>query len=955
MIDIYYMTWGDFMNFKEKNYAIKTEITNRIEYCGEHINKLVKEKNIKYIILLETKGALLLDIACEKKTLPKYVQVIYPRAIRYIPPSEIASSNILLVDDIFFSGGHLNRIFKRVQAYGAKPGNILCLALLDFSSGIRDKDYFGDMHDRICKNIIPGAVLRRSETLLYLQKELLERSVPSVYDHLTIEAQGVEWDQYLSLLAIFSQQNRLLHYGQRGSYQTSSILLDDLFTGEWDVPAKARLWYNQTKKTIRITPVGFIAANNNLSFNFSDSLSEAITEAVVSILPNDKLDAKYEATVIAGRLQQLVFLKKILHDVGLKFTLENDHLNRYYPYLNIADKIKGILKKSKEQDIPTRTEVIENQAYISATASVLKLIRSTWEVQAVKCNMERVQKGHTASEIFKILKNYSTTALHAALDYCFDFHYLAVFRRKDEKGLSRCYRTTEMSEKYLPEEIYGTAIIYSMKDPTPDWLINKVLPIIRSVTPGRICDEQFVISKAYFGDITRIKQSEDLYYSWKDVQTDLWDIEPHGVGVRYKKKEELVNGKKIKNILDDTRLYGVNETLEVIIFLLQNGGRKAGVLLDILTPGYGGADYIVHNIRKMLSFGTRRSSSDITKKIQWHLKGADEKLDIIFEIFEKEDNLIDKLRRRCTRLNSSYLFQSRAEKAVEMAIPFASRLLYNALKILKGGITGAVSASNNNDFHGFSSALESIGIRSVKRNDNLKYLLSIIAQKIYPTLQAIGGHTVLWANFKNHIVSQNGKNIFVLGYDLCGERRKKVSDGEELTRIDDELHRFIANWIVAFNGKLSTAEMNAGDLRFGFFQNLTEAISASRWILHHIEQLNHTKHFPVGQEALGMVITQGNYKIDSIGNASGGILDMSGHWLKQKLQLVDEAAGKVGRRNSGLQDSQLWLLQHDAFEVDKSKRPYIKAQKRIQSESGNLSVSPIDTLEYLNLYPTPWI
>ena len=948
------------MAIENIDFAVETELTNRIKCFGEHIKKIVEKNDINYLIPLETKGALLVDVACgDNNTLPETLNIIYPRALRYIPTEDMAKSRILLVDDIFFSGNHLKRVYDRVQVHGGSPDNIHCLALLDFSSGDRDIDYEGDMHDLICENILPGFTLKRSETLLFLQKEILTRTMPSVYDHLTVEAQGVENDIYQTFLAILSDKNRLLHYGQRGAFQASSILLDDLFVGEWDVPAKARLWYNPIKKILRITPVGFISGNSiNQKINFSKCLCKAIVEPVKSTTAEAREEAEYEAGVLAGRLQQLILLKKLLYDLNLKFSLDNEHLDRYYPKLNVSRVITKILKEGSMVDLPTCPEAQEDQGYSSAISAVLNLNRQAWENQTIKNRKDRGQCGFTATEIFHKLSDYSAAALHAALDYCFDFHYLAVFRRKNATGFYRCYRTTEISGAYLPEEIYGAAIIYSIKGPTPDWLINKVFPILRSTTPGHINDSHFVITKAYFGDITRIRQSEDSSYSWKDVQTELWDVEEFGGGVRYLKKEDLSVEKKISSLLDDPRISGFRDTLAAVIFLLENGGRNAGILLDILTPGYGGADYIVYNMEKLLSFGSRYPDNNISKSIQWHGKGADEKLDIIFELFDNEDNLLTKLMRRSTRLHSTYLIQKQVEKVVKKARPFSSRILYDAIKILKSGISGAVIAANKNDFHNFKLALNTIGIKSVERSRNPRNALAKISKTIYPILNALRGHTYYWQYYDQYVIQQRDRFNFILGYDLTGERRKAVLDGEELTRFDDELHKFIANWIIAFNGRLSTSGMNAGDLRFGFFQSLDEAINAGCWIIHHTEQLNHTKRFPIGPEALGLVITQGNFKVDSIGNSSGQVLDMTGHWLKGKIierDKIDVASGKVGRRGAGFDESQLWVIEHDTFEVDRSKRPEINNQRKLDYKDGFINLSPVNVSEFVQTKQTPWL
>ena len=70
------------MALKQNKFPIETEFTNRIKCFGEHIKNIVEKKDIKYLIPLETKGALLVDIACGENALPKSLNIIYPRALR---------------------------------------------------------------------------------------------------------------------------------------------------------------------------------------------------------------------------------------------------------------------------------------------------------------------------------------------------------------------------------------------------------------------------------------------------------------------------------------------------------------------------------------------------------------------------------------------------------------------------------------------------------------------------------------------------------------------------------------------------------------------------------------------------------------------------------------------------------------------------------------------------------
>lgn len=952
------------MNSINNNSNPGQQLSTRIQRFGKLIKNIASENSINCIVPLETKGALLVDVACSDTPLPKETQIIYPRAIRYFSKDDISESKILLVDDVFFTGRHLKEVYEKFILYGAKEENIYCIAFLDFSSGQRDIDYVGFLHDMISRNIIDGFTLTRKETLRYLQKEMLEKTMPSVYDHLTIEAEDICSDKYNELLTKLSNLNRLLNYGQRGAYQAGSILLDDIFDGDWDVPPKARLWWNKDTKKLRITPVGFYSCNNNNQLKlYHEDIHNKIVNSVKTTDVSYIEEAEYEAKILEGRILQLKYLKKLLHNMGINYTIENNHLDRYYPNINITDYLIKLLDDFEENDLYERDIYYEDQGYYEAVNDVLNLIREKWDSQETIFPKDRSSKGYSATELFNMLPKYNEIEIHSALDYCFDYHYIAVFRRKDENGYSRCYRTTEVFDDIRTEEVYAVAVIYSLRTPASEFVLNKIFAILRNCSPQVTFDSNICITKHLFGDIVRIKRSEFDYCLWKHIDSKYWQTAKTKEGTLFRKIKDQDVVDRVKQLMDDSRLAGFRDTLTAVTFLVENSGIDGALLLDILTPGYGGVDYITHNLLTMLSYGSKKLNTPTEKTVSRQMvkscfEGAESKLKKLLALYGNDDNVLIRLERQCTRLNMTYLLQAQAERIVSKAIHNKTNLIYLALDEMNKSIYNAIKASNDNNYDELACALQTIGVVIKNKDVGLKMHITRAADYINNTLYAIGIYLNNWEYYKKFTIAATDSMNVILGYDLTSERRKKLTSAEELTRFDEKMHKFIANWIIAFNGKLSPSDINSGDLRFGFFKSTKNALSAACWIIHHLEQLKHTKGFPVGPESLGIVVTKGDISINALGDVSGEFLDMSGHFMKGKiknLELIDFSTGKVGRGQTGYFESQVWLLEHDSFEINKTRLP-IKAKTVTSVHNGiQIQLTPVDTDGFVKRMKTPWI
>jgi hypothetical protein len=937
------------------------ELRKHVTKFGDHILALIKKRNIAYVVPVETKGTLLLEEALGNRTLPDGTKLIYNRAFRYLSKAELATKRILILDDIFFSGRNLRDLYEEIQSYGCAKENIEMVAFLDFSSGIRDKNYEGEVHDLILKNSPPDITpIKKDDTLLLLQHAMLSSKMPSTYDHLTVEIHNVDEIIHHKLLSRFNDLHRLLFYGQRGVYITSSILLSDIFDKEWDVPAKIRLWWNKNDSTLRISPVGFVSCINAEYHNLSsDRIYNALLPSSVDLRVNQKAEIAYEAAVINCRIKQLVAIKSILSELDLELRFDSVNFDRYYPSLGIDRLVSDIYNSYGDISLPRIDAPCEDYVYYSATNEVLKFVKAAWDNQPSIQEKDRTRKGYTASEIFNYLKDYTAIQLHAAIDYCFDYHYLAAFRADKNGNYCRCYRTTEifsMMANRSFEEIFGSAVIYGRTSQyTPDWLLNKIFAIIRNMSPKLDYDGKIVICKHYYGDVSRIVRSESTSTAWKEIETDLWETHENEGGVisYYKHDVDQKAGKEAISCTMDTRLSGYRDVIAAVDNLLDyKNSRPAGVLLDILSGRFGGADYIAYNLEHLLEYGSLRASADNIKAIKHHTAGVKEKLSLIKTLGTKS-NPLNAIRKRCENLNSLPLIQLLAQNIIDSVRFFREPLIYNALEKLRDVIMQAAEAAQNNNKNNLLNILKDVGIRpeDVDGINNPKQLLAISAKQIHILLYALAARTCGWSYYNEHTVRPSDSMSFILAYDLTSARRAG-NQNLALTNVDNALHILASNWIIAFDGTISTYGQNAGDLRYGFFNKLENALHAGCWILHHAEQLSHTNQIYPGAKAYGIVITHGRVAIDQSRNATGETMDTAGHFLKGKLEKI---AGLVGRTSPEYAESQLWLLEHDHFNADRSTQVGLsKAQSYIDG-SETIMLSALDVDSVLKNKPMPWI
>jgi len=302
------------------------------------------------------------------------------------------------------------------------------------------------------------------------------------------------------------------------------------------------------------------------------------------------------------------------------------------------------------------------------------------------------------------------------------------------------------------------------------------------------------------------------------------------------------------------------------------------------------------------------------------------------------------------------IIQRLAEEILEKAKAFPAVHIYNALREMEKGIVLAAKAAQKGDLSALSSALEDLGLTGIEAKGNASRLLSLSTQSLNPLIYAFGARSCSWDYYKKYIIGERDELPYIMAYDLTGSRRKVVPEGEELSGIDELLHRMARNWIIALNGKLSTAELNAGDLRYGFFPSLEKAIHAASWMLHHVDQLSYTSRMYPGSHAYGVVITRGDSNVDGMGNVSGRQMDFSGYWLKGKLKsAVDESAGEVGRKEKEFPEGQLWILEHDGFNLRRDGELPVSAPRQYIKGKTEVTLSSVDVEKFIADRGVPWI
>lgn len=932
--------------------AADHNVASIVRAFGKHLRSLVQQLEPTHLVPLETKGAILLEHALQSVSEAPLPPILYPKAFRYLPPEEAQRVRALLVDDVLFSGRTLKEAKRQLESAGVRPDRITPIALLDYSAGQPDIDYFADIQAAVQRTKPRDLSVPHHDALQFLQNEILHSRMPSTYDLVLLEAQGVRpWD-YQDLLRQLQGTGRLLEYGRRGAFLTSTILLDDLGNDGWDFPAKIRQWYHAQHNLLRLAPVG--AANMPAS-DLEGRLTDLLVNAIPADRQRDREDAAFDAQLLARRVGMLARFRTVLPQ-NLSFELDTTHLVRYFPGVaeQLAERIKEHFLQGAEPLPPyEQRQTAEPIEFLAPATSILEMLRHAYLDQARE-GIDRkdfVARGLSGKEIATALTDrYTIDQLHAALDYCFDLHYVTTYSDRSNGERIRRIRTTEQLGEYLDHEVIGGTVILSDKRPTPAWLLSKAFAVLENTTKDTF-EDRIASRKAYFGSISGPRRANGEFLYWKDAPSKLWHVE-------HEKEEEHVRfvatgeqRKELPRLIKDTRVAPHLASLQACLFLMREGQRKAGVLLNILTDTRGGADYLRFNLEELLYATTRANVIAATR----HHAGLREKLEFLQSINDTKEPTLERLERRIARLDvNTPLVAEEARSLLRMAVPFSDDSIYNAFRELHGLGGAALSAVRDGKLRGLRAALRGLGIDSILDADNIaRDIYAITERRIVPLARALSAYDTADSDFARHLL-RGGEARFVLAYDLHGDRKDHAKrNGLDINFVNHFLHCVAKNWIVALGGQLAKAEVTGGDLQYGYFETLEDALQAGAWMLHHASLLHHTSPIMPGP-AYGVAITRGFIRGETGGDLYSPAMDESAHLLKGKLKEAhDDIAGRAGRKHHQLAASPAYLMLHDDFPLPQV--PGIRDAVKYTAQGGTtVNVAPFDTSAYRTFRQLPW-
>jgi hypothetical protein len=905
-----------------------------------------------HLVPLETKGAILLEHALQSVSEAPLPPILYPKAFRYVSAEEAAKVRALLIDDVLFSGRTLKQATTLLESAGVRPERITQTALLDYSSGQPDVDYFADIQSAVQRTKPRDLSVSHHDALQFLHNEILQSRMPSTYDLVLLEAHGVRpWD-YQDLLRQLQDTGRLLEYGRRGAFLTSSILLDDIGAKGWDLPAKIRQWYHPQHNLLRLAPVG---AANILASELEHTLTSMLIEAIPADRQRDREDAAFDAQLLARRVHMLARSRTMLPP-HLSFHLDTTHLARYFP--GVAPALAARIEEhfcNGGAPLPpyVQRQTTEPIEFLAPAAGLLQMLREEYLAQAREGILRKdfLPRGLTGSEIAKALgTRYTIDQIHAALDYCFDLHYVTTYSDRSNGDRIRRIRTTEQLGEYLDHEVIGGTVILSDPNPTPAWLLSKTFAVLENTTKDTF-EDRIASRKAYFGSISGPRRANGEFLYWKDAPSKLWHVEqaPDDEHVRFVATSD--QRKALSRLIRDTRVAPHLTSLQACLFLMREGGRKAGVVLNILTDTRGGADYLRFNLEEML-YATTRANYAVAKR---HQEGLREKLHFLRSLKEDKEPALQRLERRIERLEvNTPLVAEEARALLRMAAPLPDDSIYQAFESLQAFGEAALGATRNGTLRGLREALRNLGINVTLDPDNIaRDVYAITEQRIVPMARALSAYETTDTDFSRHLL-HGGKARFVLAYDLHGDRKEHAQhNGLDVMVVNHLLHCLAKNWIVALGGQLAKAEVTGGDLQYGYFETLEDALQAGTWMLHHARLLHHSTPI-MPKAAYGVAITRGFIKGETGGDLYSTSMDESAHLLKGKLREVhDDIAGRAGRASHQLTASPAYLLLHDDFPLP--QLPGIRDAVKYTAVGGtNVNVAPFDIQPYRSFRPLPW-
>lgn len=894
------------------------------------LSRQISERGINYLIPLESKGALLLDLVLD--ALPagdNRPEILYLRCLDYLSEQNRAKITFGVFDDFVFSGRTIGRALDSMSRLNIPRKHIHPMAFFKFTGSGTNEDACLDILASIA---VPGdgalLSLSQDQILRDVQTLAAEHKFPASYDNLYWD-QTIEENDYIQLMHDLAKTGWLIHYGQRGNIDASVLLVRTESGKSFSATPKIRFWYDRPKCLLRVTPISFAKAGKSPFVRRCTRLKKILTPERPT--QRQRAFAAYQAQAISEQIALLGYLKPYFQDYRLSPKLDNKHIKRYFGPR--ADQVFNYLEESYKQTpqltIPKHAGVMGRRLdfYWIAVEIMRALSKAYW----TQLPPRKEPKGFSVSELIEqFAGNSSLEAVHTAIDYCADMNFIATFFGWKEGVPFRAFRLTENGDREVGRsdgphygnptfiEKLGAVIISKLRNNEAYWwILDKVPALLMRRFKFRFPQIEAAID--YYGDTTHLRPREYSKYflTWPQLKTEMW-TKRDAPGAKRDSKAQIFTLSKDRfeeyrdAIFNDPEIIKTIGPMEILLEFIKSKtmGHHVAILLNILSDHAGGTTYLATSLREAVDLMGKLNilvdaddKKEASQMIHDWLTGLDEKIVLLVKrsgiLFKHMNNTVTRLTR-----------QGRGELATQLVqvLPFpqGNKIIpaFRDLSLIAKRLHYAVQSGNSRLFNEIEEEIILPRYTAATPDKNMDSFSRIeLAMKRWgAALSGAIQNTDVYNEARLNVGTGEVYRMYIVACDLIGS-----SGPEYVGRTGADRNRYvqsiIMNWFIAFGGYAQRAEFGGGDLCFGFFHSAKTAIQASLWAGYHLELLKKTNPLLKQEKPhAGFGITQ-----DEL--LPGFMEQIHSYWLnkfakawKDEAKRIADNAGREGRPIVAFQD-----------------------------------------------------
>ncbi len=894
-----------------------------VRSLAKFLSRQLAERRIEYLIPLESKGALLMDLALQEfPDTQVRPEVLYLRSLEYLSPEIRRTASFGVFDDFVFSGHTVGRALDVMLKLDIPREHIHPMAFFRFSCRGKNEDA---RHDILSDTAIASdeALLRlpQGEILRDVQMLAIEHKIPASYDNLDWDMSVPEND-YARFMRDLAKTGWFLYYGQRGKLDASALLVRTGSSESFSALPKIRFWYDRSKSLLRMTPISFAKAGKSSFARRCASLKEILTPNQPN--PHQRAFAAYQAAAISEQVALLGYLKPYLKKFRLSPVLNHTHIDRYFgPRASeVIHHIEEEYQNTADLSIAAPTVVIGRRLdfYWIAVEIMRMLGKAYWSQSPPR----KESRGFSVSELIDHFSGAATLeCVHAAIDYCADMNLIATFFGWKGPAPFRAFRLTENGEMEVGRDVgthsgkltfiekFGALILSKSDNQQAYWWVLEKVPAILMRRLGF----EFVQLEAcmdYFGDTTKLRPDEkcEHFVTWPQLRTMMWDKQD-APGAKPGNKAQIFklstsHFQRYKDdILNDPEIVKVIGPTETLLELTKSKtmGHHVAILIDILSDLAGGTMYLANSLLKAVDLMRHRDALGdpderlaVSQQIQSWLRGLDEKIVLLAD---KKRRLTAHMTCTVNRLTRQRRGELAAQLVQSVPFPPGNRII-PALKEMASIVKRLDIAMKGDHLAEITKIAREIVFQRTltPTSDDNATTFSQIALAINRWASALSAALEdfeVYNEARLSVAENEVYRMYIVAYDLIGSSGAGFVGRAGADR-DRYIQSIISNWFMAFGGHAQRAEFGGGDLGFGFFHTAKTAIQASLWAAYHLELLKGTNPL-LRQEKphAGFGIVQDELR-------SGFMKQIRSDWLskfakawKREGERIADNAGRQGR------------------------------------------------------------